>query len=84
MNTAYLNRVLVYLQQELPEDYRESIKLNGENLVITIPETANFGQTYEILHQKIAENINRIRSREIDLEFTVRSKNQERDFKILK
>ena len=84
MNTAYLNRVLVYLQQEIPEDYRENIKLNGEKLVITISETANFGQTYEILYQVIAENINRIRSREIDLEFTIRSKNQERDFKILK
>jgi len=84
MNTAYLNRVLVYLQQEMPEDYRANIKLNGEKLIITIPETANFGQTYEILHQTIAENIDRIRSREIDLEFTIRSKNQERDFKILK
>jgi len=84
MNTAYLNRVLVYLQQEIPEDYRENIKLNGEKLVITISETANFGQTYEILYQVIAENINRIRSRENDLEFTIRSKNQERDFKILK
>ena len=84
MNTAYLNRVLVYLQQEMPDDYRANIKLNGEKLIITIPETANFGQTYEALHQTITDNINRIRSREIDLEFTIRSKNQERDFKILK
>lgn len=33
MNIAYLNRVLIYLQQELPENYRERIKLTGEKLI---------------------------------------------------
>jgi hypothetical protein len=84
MNTAYLNRVLIYLQQELPEDYRQHIKLSGEKIIIPLPDTVNFSQAYEVLHPAITSSIGRIRNREIDLEFTIRSKNQERDFKILK
>jgi hypothetical protein len=84
MSADYLNRVLIYLQQELPEDYRQRISLSGDRLIISQAETANFSQAYEILHPAIINSINRIRNREIDLEFTIRSKNQERDFKILK
>jgi hypothetical protein len=84
MNIDYLNRVLIYLQQELPENHREHISLTGEKLVVILPETANFSQAYETLHPAIISSINRIRNREIDLEFSIRSKNQERDFKISK
>jgi hypothetical protein len=84
MNEVYLNKVLIYLQQELPENYRQHIKLSGEKLVITIPDTANFSQVYEALYESIVGSINRIRSRDIDLEFTIQSKIQERDFKIWK
>lgn len=84
MNTPYLNRVLIYLQQELPEIHREHIKLTGEKLVLFVPGKINFDQTYESLHQTIVNCISRIRNREIDLEFTIKSKVQERDFKILK
>lgn len=84
MNADYLNRVVIYLQQELPEDYRQLVRLSGEKLIISLPETANFSQVYEVLHQTITNSIGRIRNREIDLEFTIRSKNQERDFKISK
>lgn len=84
MNTAYFNRVLIYLQQELPEDYQQRINLTGEKLVVIVPDTANFALAYETLHPAITSSIGRIRNREIDLEFTIRSKNQERDFKILK
>ncbi len=84
MNTAYLNKVLIYLQQELPEDYRKHIALTGEKLVVTIPGSANFSLAYESLHQTIITCINRVRNRDIDLEFTIKSKTQERDFKILK
>jgi hypothetical protein len=83
-NTTYLNRVLIYLQQELTEKYREHIKLTGERLVITIPDQGSFQQDYEALHQTIVSSIDRIRNRDIDLDFTVRSVAQERDFKILK
>jgi hypothetical protein len=84
MNTDYLNRVLIYLQQELPEAYHHHIKLSGEKLVINLLDTANFSQVYETLHFNINDSIKRVRNRKIDLEFTIRSKNQERDFKILK
>lgn len=75
--------VRVYLQQELSETYREHIQVSSEKLIITIPDTANFSQAYEVLQETIVGSINRIRNREIDLEFTIRSINQERDFKIL-
>jgi hypothetical protein len=84
MNRSYLNRVLTYLQQELPESYRDGVMLLGEKLIIAIPDTVNFQQTYEVLHVHIIDSINRIRNRDIDLEFTVKSPVQERDFKILK
>jgi hypothetical protein len=83
MDTAYLNKVLIYLQQELPEDYRDHIKLAGEKLIVNVPD-ANFSQVYESLHQTIISSIDRVRVRQIDLEFTIRSTIQERDFKILK
>jgi len=84
MNTPYLNRVLIYLQQELPEIYREHITLTGGKLVITLTGTADFNLGYETLQQTIVNNISRIRNRQIDLEFTIKSKFQERDFKIFK
>ncbi|WP_214072627.1 hypothetical protein [Mucilaginibacter sp. dw_454] len=84
MNTPYLNRVLIYLQQELPEIYREHITLTGEKLVVFIPGTTDFNKAYEILYQTIVSCINRVRNREIDLEFTIKSKVQERDFKVFK
>lgn len=71
-------------KQELPENYREQIKHNGEKLIVTIPDTANFSQVYENLHQAIVSSIQRVRVRQVDLEFTIRSKVQERDFKVLK
>ena len=84
MNGAYLNMVRVYLQQELPETYREYIQVSKEKLIIAIPDTVNFNQVYETLQETITDCINRIRNRDIDLEFTIRSVTQERDFKILK
>ena len=83
MSEVYLNMVRTYLQQELPEIYREHIKLNGQKLVVVIPDTVNFSQAYESLLEIITDSINRIRNREMDLEFTIRSTIQERDFKIL-
>ncbi|MDB5061963.1 MAG: hypothetical protein JWP67_1806 [Mucilaginibacter sp.] len=84
MDTAYLNRVLIYLQQELPENYREHIQLTGEKLVIAVPHADNFQQVYEDLHQTIISCVGRIRNRDIDLEFIIKSQVQERYFKILK
>jgi hypothetical protein len=84
MNEVYLNMVRIYLQQELPEIYRKHIKQTDERLVISIAETDNFNQVYEILQETIAVCIDRIRNREIDLEFTIQSTIQRRDFKIWK
>lgn len=83
MNEIYLNRVLIYLQQELP-DYQQHTKVTNGKFIITISDMANFQRTYEDLHQAIVNSINRIRNRDIDLEFTVKSENQERDFTIFK
>jgi hypothetical protein len=84
MNAVYLNMVRIYLQQELPEIYREHIKLTDERLIISIADTASFSQAYETLQEAITVCIDRIRNREIDLEFTIQSTIQRRDFKILK
>lgn len=84
MNEAYLNMVRVYLQQELPEIYRGNIKVIDERVVISIADTSDFNRIYETLQEIIAGSIDRIRNREIDLEFTIQSTIQRRDFKIWK
>jgi hypothetical protein len=80
----YLNRVLIYLQKELPKAYRESIELDDERLVITIPDDEHFLIKCSELHVKISANIERVREREYDLHFTIRSTGQQRDFTISK
>ena len=84
MNEVYLNMVRTYLQQELPEAYREHIKLTDERLVISIADTTDFNRVYENLYEIITSSIDRIRNREMDLEFTIQSTIQRRDFKIWK
>jgi len=84
MNTAYLNQVLIYLQQELPDDYRKHIQLNGERLIVHLPDCGNFEQSYEYLYNTIVSCAARIRNRDIDIEFTIKSAHQERDFTIRK
>jgi len=83
MNEEYLNRVLIYLQQELPA-YREVLKLQLGKFVFSVPEETPFQSYYESVFVAVSAATGRIRNREYDLDFNVWSKNQERDFKILK
>ncbi len=83
MNEIYLNRVLIYLQQELPSR-REQLRVIGGKIEINLAATEPFQPAFEHLQQTIADSIGRVRNREIDLEFTVKTAVQERDFKILK
>lgn len=83
MNQDYLNRVLTYLQQELPQ-HKDSIQAVNGRIIVTLTDNCNFQQAYELLHPNFLTCIGRIRNRAIDLEFTIRSASQERDFKILK
>ncbi|MDB5130131.1 hypothetical protein [Mucilaginibacter sp.] len=80
----YLNRVLIYLQKELPKAYRESIEIEDDRLVITILDDERFIIECSELHVKISTNIERVRKREYDLNFIIRSSRQHRDFTILK
>lgn len=83
MNEAYLNRVLTYLQQELPA-YREALTLKSGKFVFTLPAALAFQPWYEAVFTAVSASVNRIRNRDCDLDFKVWSKTQERDFKILK
>lgn len=83
MNENYLNRVLIYLQQEMPA-YRELLSLKNETLTVNIPTDVQFQPFYEKFYQEITVCILRIRNREIDLNFKVWSPYQERDFTLLK
>jgi hypothetical protein len=80
----YLNRVLIYLKQELPEGYRDTVKLQIDRIIITIPDDVEFDPTYAELYRVVVKLIDRVRKREYDLNFTMKSSVQLRDFKIIK
>jgi hypothetical protein len=83
MNDEYLNRVLIFLQQELP-GYKDQMALKAGKFVFTLPEGTAFQPWYESVFAEVSACTGRIRNREYDLDFKVWSPNQERDFKILK
>jgi len=83
MHTEYLKRVVIYLQQELPE-YQEMLTVKTNQIVFNVHPGAVFEQFYQKLFASVSTCTARIRNREIDLEFKVWSPTQERDFKILK
>ncbi len=83
MNEAYLQKVLIYLQQELPEHKAQITAANGR-IIFEIETSGQFQQVYDQLNALINACVLRIRNREIDLDFTIKAKNQERDFKIIK
>ena len=80
----YLNRVLTYLKQELPEQYGNMFQLVDNRFTISIRDDVNFITVYDDIYTSISNSISRIRNREIELDFNVRSNCQERDFRILK
>lgn len=83
MQREYLQRVLIYLQQELPA-YKEMLRLNKEQFIFSVPDVTGFQPFYEKLFAEVNTCIGRVRNREVDLDFKVWSKYQERDFTILK
>jgi len=83
MDTEYLKRVVIYLQQELPE-YQEMLVVKANQIIFTVHPDAAFEQFYQKLFVSVSACTARIRNREIDLEFKVWSPTQERDFKVLK
>lgn len=83
MENEYLRRVVVYLQQELPE-YQKMVAVKNDQIVFTVHPGAAFEPFYQQLHTSVSNCIGRIRNREIDIELKVWSPVQERDFKVLK
>lgn len=83
MNKEYLDKVVIFLQQELPQ-FKADISLIGNTIEFQVAEGQIFQTYYDKVHQAVGLSINRIRNRDFDLDFTVKSKNQERDFKIYK
>jgi len=83
MEEAYLKRVVVYLQQELP-DYKDMVAVENGQLVFIVPMDSAFEAFYQTLLASVSASVARIRNRETDLEFKVCSPSQERDFKVLK
>lgn len=80
----YLIRVLLYLKQELPKPYKESIELDDDRFVITILDDEHFTIKCSDLRVKISTNIERVKKRDYDLHFTIRSSRHQKDFTILK
>ena len=76
-----MNRVRIYLQQELPE-YKGLLTLSGGKLVFAVPLGEAFQPFYERVFPAVNRCMARVRNRECDLDFCVRSPAQERDFRI--
>lgn len=83
MHTEYLEKVRIYLQQEMP-GYKADVKLEDGVLVFRVPEGKAFEPYYEAVFVGTSACIGRIRNQEVDLTFSVKSPNQERDFRLLK
>lgn len=85
ITTTHLIMVRVFLKQELPPLYNDLISIEDEAIVITLPDNGKpFNTNYDIVFALINEQVQRIRNRECDLNFTVKTANQLRDFKIYK
>jgi hypothetical protein len=81
---VYLEKVRVFLTQELPQPYNQLIAVKDSVIIISIPEGTTFNDGYATLHPAIEASIQRIRNREYNLNFTVWTRNQTRDFRIYK
>jgi hypothetical protein len=81
---VYLEKVRVFLTQELPQPYNKLVTINDSATTAVIPESITFNYGYAKLYHLIETSIQRIRNREYDLNFTIWTPNQLRDFKIYK
>lgn len=83
MQVEYLNKVLIYLKQELPK-YQDQLDIIDGRLVFVVPENTAFQAYYERVFASVSECVGGVRKRKRDIDFTVRSPIQERDFRIIK
>jgi hypothetical protein len=81
MDAEYLEKVKIYLQQEMP-DFEAGICLVWEVLVFRVPARQVFQAYDDAVFAEVTTCITRIRNREPALDFLVRSDFQERDFAI--
>ena len=82
---SYLDMVRVYLSQELPPPYNEAITVTDNRIRVSLPDTGkSFNAEYAIVHPMIVESINRIREVQHNLDFTIWTPHQLRDFTIFK
>jgi hypothetical protein len=82
--SEYLNKVLIYLKQELPQPYKNSIIMVDNMLEIKLQDDINFTTAYNELFKSINLSVYRVRERKFDIQFNIKSKYQERAFTILK
>jgi hypothetical protein len=81
---SYLEKVRIYLTQELPKSYSQFITVKDSAITVVIPESITFNDGYAKLHPLIEASIQRIRNRKYDLNFIIWTPNQIRDFRIYK
>lgn len=82
---SYLNMIRVYLMQELPPPYNNSIEVNDRRIMVLLPETGrSFNKSYELLNRMIVDSIGRVRNLQHDLDFSIWTPHQLRDFTISK
>jgi hypothetical protein len=81
----YLEMVKVYLNQELPPPYNDLLSVVDDRIRVTLPDDGKaFNAAYAIIHLMIVESVNRIRDIQYNLDFTIWSEGQLRDFTITK
>lgn len=83
MHTEYLERIRIYLQQEMPV-YKADMTLENGVLVFGVPDGKVFQPYYDAVFAAASACISRLRNQEIDLAFSVKSPNRERDFHLVK
>jgi hypothetical protein len=85
ITSVQLNMVKVYLQQELPASFYNSISLEHNQIIIDLPTgNRSFMSSYNILHVEISALVARIRHRDYDLTFIVRGTIRTKKFVLLK
>ena len=77
----YLNKVVIYLKQELPEILLD-VSVADDRIVFRIDEHKLFNDQYNKLYEEVLSSISRLRNKETPLSFSVKTDVQLRDFTI--
>ncbi|MGF7075353.1 hypothetical protein [Mucilaginibacter sp. 3215] len=81
----YLNMIRVYLNQELPPPFNTLVSVVDDRIKITLPDThKSFNEAFAVVHPMIIECIGRIRELKYNVDFTIWTPGQLRDFTIRK